>query len=120
MKSRNKIFKKCSGCGFIWDDRSLFLSDPDVSVAGYQVHFENLELGLFLFNHTCGTTISLKAESFSDLYKGPVFKERKQGTSQCPGFCLHKDEIRPCPVKCECTYVREVLRLVNTWGKSGK
>ncbi|MFZ2655821.1 MAG: hypothetical protein WAX69_12900 [Victivallales bacterium] len=117
MKSRPPLFKKCSGCGASWSDRSLFLSDPKVSLVGYQVHFQDLELGLFLFNHECGSTISIEAKNFTDLYKGPVFKDKKTGTGQCGGLCLHSEELSPCPARCECAYVREVLSIIDSWKK---
>ncbi|HCE45867.1 MAG TPA: hypothetical protein DET40_20165 [Lentisphaeria bacterium] len=113
MKRKSSVFKKCSGCGASWLDRSLFLSDPNVKLVGYQVHFKDLELGLFLFNHSCGSTVSLEARNFTDLYKGPVFKDNKKNTCECGGLCLHSEELSPCPVKCECAYVREVLLLIN-------
>ncbi len=119
IDSSSPAFKECSGCGKLWTDRGLFISDPEVSLAGYQIHFEDLELGLFLFNHSCGTTIAIKAEDFTDLYHGPVFKEKKKGSSECQGLCLHSEELRPCPAKCECAYVREVLSLLCHWEKRG-
>jgi hypothetical protein len=112
-------FKKCSGCGLKWKDRSHFLSDPDLVLVGYQVHFEDLELGLFLFNHMkCGSTIAIEAKNFTDLYDGPIFKIRKTGKKGCPGHCLHADELRPCPAKCECAFVRDVISIIKDWDKA--
>ncbi len=118
VKASKSCFKKCS-CGVVWPDRLKFLSDPEVEIVGYQIHFENLELGLFLFNHMkCGSTIAIEAKNFTDLYKGPVFKERKTGKKGCPGHCLHSEELRPCPSKCECAFVRNVIVLIKTWKKN--
>ena len=111
-------FKICSRCGFVWTGRISFLSDPTLHLVGYQVHFEELSAGLFLFNHSCGTTLSVQAKEFQDLYSGPMFAERLTGTEECQGSCLHEDDLRPCPAKCECTYVREVLQVISSWPKS--
>jgi hypothetical protein len=106
-------------CGKEWKERADFLSDPAIQVTGYSAHFKDLELGLFYFNHeTCKTTLALLASSFTDLYKGPVFKKKKTGSDVCPGHCLKRSVTRPCPVECECAYVREVLDMVSHWDKS--
>ena len=113
-----KTFKKCSMCKTEWQTREDFLGDPTVSVVGYNVNFEQLELGYFLFNHEmCGTTLAIEAKEFTDLYNGKVFEERKLGTDECPGHCLKEDDLDPCVAECECAYVREVLHKVAHWAK---
>ena len=112
-------FKKCS-CGHGWDSRDEFMADPLIEVVGYQVDFEDLKEGLFLFNHlnsSCRTTISVSAKHFFDLYKGPIFPDRLVGGANCPGYCLRRGELRPCPAKCECAFVREILKTVSEWPK---
>ncbi len=112
-------FKQCPMCGHRWQDREGFLSDPDVRMLGYMANFERLELGLFLFDHqVCGTTMSLKASLFTDLYDGSVYVERQTGTEACPGHCLHVEELDPCPAQCECAYVREVVSICRNWKKA--
>ncbi len=115
---RNALFKKCSCCGFEWGTRKNFLSDPSIDVIGYQVHFENLREGTFLFmHHTCKSTLANHAGDFQDLYDGPIFAENALGKEECPNYCLVHDELRPCPVRCECAYVREVIQIVKNWPK---
>ena len=92
-------FKECRICGTRWADRSLFLSDPDVHLAGYQVHFKELTTGLILFNHACRATLAIPASEFTDLHEGPVFTERATGSESCPGYCLRQEDLRPCPVR---------------------
>jgi hypothetical protein len=113
-------FKVCSLCGKTWESRDAFLADPEVRCAGYQVHYEALELGLFFFNHTmptCRTTLAVNASQFTDLYDGPIFAARLTGTEECPGYCQRDFELRPCPAECECAYVRAVLDMVAHWEK---
>mgnify|MGYP006971722401 CR=1 FL=1 len=117
----NSPFKVCPSCRHVWATRGDFLSDPAVSVVGYQAHFVSLELGLFYFNHDvpeCGTTLSLPAQAFLDMYAGPLFTERQTSGPNCPGHCLHDDDLEPCPRRCECAYVRTVLRQVREWPKT--
>ena len=111
-------FKRCTACGNLWLSRENFLNDPNTELVGYQVNFENSELGLFLFNHmTCRSTIAIYADQFRDLYGGPVFQEIKRGTEKCPEYCLHEDQLDLCPEQCECAWVREVLHRVHKWPK---
>lgn len=110
-------FKVCNNCDTIWENRESFLNDPDIELIGYQVNFVNLKLGYFLFNHNCKSTLAIHAGEFTDLYNGPIFKERHVGDEQCKGLCLHKSNLRACPVHCECAYVREVLQIVKNWKK---
>ncbi|MCM8760710.1 MAG: hypothetical protein NC938_06060 [Candidatus Omnitrophica bacterium] len=108
-----KMFKKCTSCGANWKTRDDFLNDCSLELIGYQANFKSLETGLLLFNHTCGTTLSLPAGTFKDIYKGPIYTERKTGTEDCPGYCLHEEELRRCPEKCECAWVREMIQVIK-------
>ena len=97
----------------MWADRQDFINDPDIHIAGYQANFKRLEAGLFYFNHICKNTMAIKAEAFLDLYDGPLFQERKTGSTECPEYCIHKNNLEPCPAECECAYVREIVQLLK-------
>jgi hypothetical protein len=94
---REKAFKTCTMCRHPWPCRDDFIDDPSLKV------FDHL---------SCKTTLSLSADLFRDLYDGPVYTERKTGTDECPGYCLDKEELRPCPAECECAYVRDILNII--------
>ena len=116
-----EIFKKCPACGFVWTSRDQFLGDPELSLVGYQVNYKQLTAGLFLFNHSCmGSTLAVQALAFRDFYQGPVFTQRMTDEACCPGHCLHQKDLRPCPLECECGYVREILDIVRNWPKQQK
>ena len=115
------VFKKCSGCGHPWISREDFLSDSQVKLIGYQVHYEELETGYFMFNHlkpACLTTLGVHTGLFRDLYKGEVFHTRLSNSVKCPGYCQHSDNLKTCPEKCECNFVREVMQILLRWPKS--
>ena len=84
---------------------------------GYQASFVNLVAGLFLFEHSCMTTLAIPAVEFTDLYEGPVFDRNMMGSDQCEGHCLHEEDLDPCPAQCECAYVRDVLHQIDVWPK---
>jgi len=111
-------FKKCPSCTHIWKLQQDFLDDSNLVMVGYQVNFNHLDLGYFLFNHlTCRTTLSILAGGFKNLYTGPIFTERKTQSEECPGYCLKKSVLDPCPVKCECAYVREIMQTIQNCKK---
>ncbi|MGE5257238.1 MAG: hypothetical protein ACM3KE_11235 [Hyphomicrobiales bacterium] len=112
-------FKICPFCATVWPSREAFLNDNDLELIGYQVDFEELALGLLLFNHDpCKTTLAIRALQLRDLYRGPVFKDRRTGQEDCPGHCLRNSELAPCPTACECAWVRGLLQVVREWPKS--
>ena len=111
------MFKQCSKCSKKWETQNEFLSDPDISLVGYQVHFEDLQAGLLMFNHNCGTTMAFAVSDFQTLYQGPVFKESKTGSDECPKYCVNKNNLDPCPAQCECTFVREIIQVIKNWPK---
>jgi hypothetical protein len=114
------MFKTCPKCGFKWLTRDQWLRDPALKLIGYQVNFKALKTGILLFNHTCRTTLALQALDFEDLYTGQIFIERATGSDECPGHCLHQDDLRPCPARCECAYIRHILQLIRNWPKDRK
>ncbi len=107
-------FKVCPNCEYIWNTRDDFMNDPEVSIIGYQVNFNVLKAGLFLFNHSCKGTFAIEVKPFADLYDGPIFSERATGTDDCPGYCLRKENLDLCPAKCECAFVRHIIQLFKT------
>jgi hypothetical protein len=117
LSGKSESFYSCLCCGVKWHCRDELLSDPEVNLLGYQVHFDCLKLGLFLFNHSCKSTFSLKAEVFFDLYDGPVYKEKLAGSETCPGYCLKQNSLAPCSAKCECAFVREIIQIIKNFPK---
>ena len=113
----NNVFKKFPLCGFEWDSCEEFLQDDSLKIIGYQANFIELMSGIFLFNHSCKTTLAIKAGDFADLYGGPIFKVKATGSEECPEFCLYQNELVPCPVECECAHVREIIQVIKNPAK---
>jgi len=103
-------------CKTVWPERELFLADPDIEMIGYQPDFDDLMEGLLYFNHNkpnCGTTLSFTVHQFADMYDGPVYADHKTGGPECPGFCLYKSNLEPCPALCACAFVREIIQILR-------
>jgi hypothetical protein len=116
LKTETRRFKECTSCAESWKSREEYLEDPLIEIIGYQANFKHLELGLFLFNHhTCQSTLAVPAGEFRDLYDGPVYSAQLSRSDECLDYCMNKDELRPCPLQCECAYVREIIQTVKQW-----
>jgi hypothetical protein len=113
-----ETFLYCAVCGHSWPSRESFLGDSLVELIGYQANFVDLIYGLFLFNHSCNTTLSVMVQSFNDLYHGRVFPEPATGSDACSGFCLHQENLGRCPTPCKCAYVREIVQIICQWPKA--
>ncbi len=112
------IYKKCTKCGYEWNKRETFFSDPAIRIVGYQINKKQLMKGLILFNHMCTTTIAVKVWTLRDLYSGPVYSEFKFGKEECPAYCSDEHNLQPCNVECHGAFVREILQIIEFWPKN--
>lgn len=109
-------FKICNKCGEKWSSRDTFLRDETVTPIGYQVFFEDLKQGLFLFNHSCDTTIAIQTDYFLDLYPGPFHEGRvKSDKRKCPGKCLTQNFLSPCSDKCRCAFISKMIDILKKY-----
>jgi hypothetical protein len=111
------LFKSCPKCSKGWESRTDFLSDDLVGLIGYQVSFEELETGLFLFTHhepDCLTTMAVCVSRFLDLFSGARCPETKALSRECPRFCLDQNNLNKCLVVCQCSFVREIMQAIHS------
>ncbi|WP_153306469.1 hypothetical protein [Desulfogranum japonicum] len=112
----NTIFKQCPMCGTVWETRDTFIDDLSLEINGYGVDFQQLELGLFYFTHQapgCGSTLTIYAKEFFDLYSGKKYEERRTGKKDCPSYCLQKEQLDRCEALCECAFNREIIHIIR-------
>lgn len=112
-------FSLCRSCGADWPTRNHFLKDPGLEIIEYRANFDDIAAGAFTFFHTCGSNLSLSVRNFNGLYEGPIFNVRATESEECPGYCLYKNNLKPCEVKCECAYVRNIIGIIKNWPKTG-
>jgi len=113
----NTPFKVCPNCNVTWETMDDFLSDPTLEAAGYQVNFADLKGGLFYFTHyveNCRTTMAIEVAQFASLSDRPLLANRlTQKPEGCSGLCVRKGDSAPCPLACECVWVREVMQVIK-------
>lgn len=113
-------FKICTSCSKRWKTFEAFLADPEIKLAGYQVAFKDLNGGLFFFTHlheNCFTTLALPVKEFTGLSSSPILASRGTRPDHCPDFCLRQNALDPCPIPCECAWVREIMQIIRNWKK---
>lgn len=106
-------FGRCPGCGVGWSSRDELLSDDAVSLTGYIATFESLLIGWYQFTHLqpdCESTFTVEVGKFIDLYDGDLYEERKTGLEECPRHCYEPENLEPCDVKCEFSFVRSIMQ----------
>ncbi len=118
-RSINGEFKRCSACSHVWQGRDEFVSDPAVTLVGYQALGPHPEEGMLLFNHLeCGTTMGLWVTEFEDLWTGERFEESLRDGEGCELRCYNKNDLERCSNACSGAWVREVLQLIRKWPKA--
>ena len=118
---KTEAFKTCTTCGHVWPSTEDFLSDPTLQLNGYQVHFDDLKGGLFFFTHLqegCHTTLAIAVTDFLSLQDQPLLAKRDAQLCTGSDFCVHQNDTHPKPVKCECIWVRDILKTIRTWPKT--
>jgi signal transduction histidine kinase len=110
-------FQTCANCGVTWPSRDNFMTDPMLTISGYQANFDELIAGEFLFGHVCGHVLRVPAGDFWHLCESPVRVRRLTGTAECPGYCLKCEDLSACPEDCECAHLRSVLKVIQDWPK---
>lgn len=107
-------FKTCGKCGATWETLEAFLAAPEVSFVGYQAFVRDGVLGLFLFNHTCATTLAIRADRFREFHDEPVHGQPEQASP----LCLTMESGEPCPEACECGWANQVIEAIEGWPKA--
>ena len=111
------MFKQCPLCGNTWKNREAFLADPNLVIIGYQARLEKIKDGLFLFNHTCQTTLAMEVMEFDDLYQGPKYDVSLVDTDECSQFCVDMNNLDACGAECKYAYVRDIIQIIKNWPK---
>jgi len=117
---KEEAFKTCPNCQAVWQTMDDFLSDPELKMNGYQVHFDNLEGGLFFFTHHrdgCFTTLAIPVTAFLALNDRPLLATRDKQLCHNSDFCARQGTLMPHPAECECAWVREMLHTIRAWEK---
>lgn len=108
-------FKVCGSCGHRWPGWDDLLADPQIRLLGLQAVARVPEASVLVFEHRCGSSVSVLAMRLHHLVPEIPAHEwpSLRGTAACPGHCLHQEDQGPCDQRCRHRLDRAVLDLVK-------
>ena len=107
-------FRTCGACRRRWATAEEFLDDPEVRVLGLQVAGHVPEANLIVFDHVCGSSVSLLTDRLRFLH--PELPDPAHGdlftSEQCKQHCLKLEDWTTCERPCINSRDRRLLRAV--------
>ena len=110
-----EAFRACGSCGTEWMTPQDFLHDRRLLLIGLQVAAHRPEANLIVFEHACGSTVSVLTSRLGPLDPeagaGGDFPDR-YGSEECRGLCRQLDEWSSCDRPCVNARDRRLLQSV--------
>jgi hypothetical protein len=109
-------FKICGSCRRAWPTWDSFVLDPAVRLLGLQSDINKPDINLLVFEHGCGSSISILSRRLRHLLPEPEPGDPPallMGTDQCRGHCLHLEDLEACDALCSNAPDRELILLVQ-------
>jgi hypothetical protein len=116
-------FQICGSCGDAWSTWDSFVLDPAVRLLGLQSVIVNPDINLLVFEHGCGSSISILSRRLRHLLPEPepgYPAARLLGTDQCRGHCLLLKDLEACDAPCSSARDRELVLLVQRVKKEAR
>jgi hypothetical protein len=105
-------FQTCGSCGHAWPAWDSFVLDAGVRLVGLFFHENVLEMSLVVFEHDCGTSISIPARRLRHLLPEAPPGEELRATVECEGHCRRLKDFGGCNQPCTNARDRELMRLI--------
>ena len=109
-------FQICGKCKRAWSTWDRFVVDPAVRLLGLQAVITNPDINLLVFEHRCGSTVSILSRRLRHLLPEPEPDDppaRLLGTDQCRGHCLRLEDLEACDAPCSNARDRQLILLVQ-------
>lgn len=109
-------FQTCGSCKRVWPTWDSFVLDPAVRLLGLQAVVSMPDVNLLVFEHGCGSSISILSRRLRHLLPEPRPGDpsvRLLGTDQCRGHCLRLEDLEACDAPCSNARDRELIHLVQ-------
>ncbi len=116
-------FQACGACRRVWLTWDDFVLDPDIRLLGLQAVISHPHVNLLVFEHACGSSISILARRLRHLLPAPALgapASRLLGTQECRGHCRRLEDIDSCDAPCSNAHDRELTRLVARMKKAAQ
>jgi hypothetical protein len=109
-------FQICGSCRRSWPTWEDFVLDPKVRLLGLQAVMALPDASLLVFEHSCGSSVSILTRRLRHLLPGPgvgVAWPSLRGTEQCGGHCLLLEDLAACDRPCSNARDRDLIKLVQ-------
>jgi hypothetical protein len=108
-------FRKCGACGRVWASWREFVEDQELKLLGFQAHVKAPESNLLVFEHRCGSSVSVLARRLRHLLPpddpgdhAPIL----YASETCRGFCRTTEDLTTCDRPCANARDRRLVRLL--------
>jgi hypothetical protein len=108
-------FRTCGSCQHAWESWSDFVLDGRLRLLGLQASIEWPHANLFIFEHACGSTVSVLATRLRHLLGKPAPDPSPHwffGSEDCRRHCTNVQDMTNCDRPCANARDRRVLELL--------
>lgn len=108
-------FKTCGSCQYTWTDWRSFVFDPGVRLIGLQAIPGLPDANLLVFEHRCGTSVSVLAPKLRHLLGADEQTSGQSllfGTESCSGHCRFLEDLSSCDKPCVNARDRRLVVLI--------
>lgn len=108
-------FQVCGACRHVWPTWDSFVLDEAVRLLGLQATISDPDVNLLVFEHSCGSSISILSRRLRHLLPEPkpdTPPVKLLGTGQCRGHCLLLEDLQGCDAPCGNARERDLIMLV--------
>ncbi len=116
-------FRTCGSCQRPWRDWREFVLDPGLRLLGLQVIPDMAEANLLVFEHACGTSLSVLVSRLrpylSDAVEGAKLPSLF-GSEACQQHCRTLEDLEVCDRPCVNARDRRLAVAVQTVKRTGK
>jgi len=109
-------FQVCGACRCVWPTWDGFVLDPSVRLLGLQSSLTNPDVNLLVFEHGCGSSVSVLSRRLRHLLPQPepgAPHAWLMGTETCRGHCRHLEDLEACDAPCINARDRSLILLLQ-------
>jgi hypothetical protein len=113
-------FQTCGSCKRAWPTWDSFVLDPAVRLLGFQSLVANPDFNALVFEHRCGSSISILTPRLRHLLPEPEPgdpTDSLRGTDPCRGHCRFLEDLEACDAPCRNARDRKLILLIQRMKK---
>ena len=114
-KKGRHAFKTCGSCRKTWEGWQDFVLDPAIRILGFQAVESVPDANLIVFEHKCGSSISLLAKRLRHILPGPgedTHLPVLYGSEVCREHCRLIQDLEACDRPCANSRDRRLIQLL--------